>query len=90
MCPSWLGGFLPVGATSTPPPPTPPVPGYDLWLDANYAGNTDSDWVDQSGNGYDATGGSGWAIVPDAVNGLSAYQNSDPADYPGMVTPAYS
>jgi hypothetical protein len=68
----------------------PPVPGYTLWLDATYSGNTDSTWVDQSGNGYNATLTSGTApvLTPNAVNGKAAYLFSGPGTSTLMQTPA--
>jgi hypothetical protein len=68
------------GATLAPPP----VPGYSLWLYAPGVGNNDTEWLDLSGNGNNATTYTGSpTLVPGAVNGMAAYlfNNGNPDSF---------
>jgi hypothetical protein len=73
----------------------PPVPGYDLWLDGTFSGNTATTWYDRSGNGYNATatshGGGSMQLLPTDCYGRQCYRFSSTGgngDQPYMVTAA--
>lgn len=70
---------------------TPTVSGYSLWLDATYSGNTNSTWVDQSGNNYNTTvlSGSDPVLTAGNIGGKTAYVFSTAAST-AMATPSYS
>jgi hypothetical protein len=81
-------------AASTCSSAGPPVPGYDLWLDATYGGNTATTWKDLSGNGYDATAtGTGtMQLLANECGGKTCYRFSSTGgggDQPYMITPSY-
>jgi hypothetical protein len=57
----------------------PATSGLSLWLESNQGLATDgSSWLDQSGNGHDATAlpGQNPTVIPNAINGLPAVQFS--------------
>jgi hypothetical protein len=91
MCappPSWTGGVLPyVGGP--PANPGPPVTGYALWLDATNPANTNTTWIDKSGNGNNATASGLVAdqptLVANAIGGLTAYSFPGTSSEPGSA-----
>jgi hypothetical protein len=68
------------GSQPEPPPATPPVSGYTLWLDASDAasltlsGSNVSAWADRSGNNNNATEGDQPTYNATAQNGLGGIE----------------
>jgi hypothetical protein len=86
-----LGPLLPIPQKTAAA--TPPIVGYSLWLNAPYSGNNNTTWVDQSGNGRNATitnSGATWALTSSGINGLPSYMGVNGSNGSYARTAAYT